>query len=428
MKRVKSIIVILIKGLILLFCTAMLVPLVGNAPDYVPETDVIWYCVVDVIMFIFVLILPLCAVCIALDGFKKIKIFQEKGVMFKIIFPIIVFFVGIIGSGSIVNSIEDNLYSEEYIEILAVREEEAKAKAEEEAKAKAEEEAKAKAEEEAKAKAEEAKAKAEEEAKAKEVEYDRILSTLKTLDVYVTQRLNATNVGDVYVLYDVYEQYGQLYPGEIKIGVLKADGYNYSQEGYTQVDVVDTGKQTILVDSKGFETEVPVYRFATDAELLLYEEALSYYSNANTSYIEKGFGFVETSSELMQSGYDFNPYNLTDNDPESCWVEGVSGYGEGEVIQFYNDMYLPNNISEIHITNGYNAESSDMYYKNSRAKELKIEFNDGTVIFETLKDTPNSQVIQLNEVVKTGSVTITILSVYPGTHYEDTCISDIIFY
>ena len=142
---------------------------------------------------------------------------------------------------------------------------------------------------------------------------------------------------------------------------------------------------------------------------------------------EQTFGFVEATSELKQEGYDFNPYQLVDGNPSTCWVEGVSGYGENEVITFRNHMYMPIDISEIHIINGYNAESPEMYHKNSRVKEIKIEFDDQTY-YETLEDTNNVQVIKLDQKVSTGQVKITILSTYPGTTYDDTCLSEITFY
>ncbi len=143
---------------------------------------------------------------------------------------------------------------------------------------------------------------------------------------------------------------------------------------------------------------------------------------------EQTFGFVETTSELSQEGYDFNSYNLIDGDHTTAWAEGVSGFGENEVITFYNHKYLPNSIQEIHVVNGYNSEGNEMYYKNTRVKDIKIEFQDGTTLYETLNDTNDVQVIRLNEMVSTGEVKITILSVYPGTKYEDTCLSEITFY
>lgn len=143
---------------------------------------------------------------------------------------------------------------------------------------------------------------------------------------------------------------------------------------------------------------------------------------------EQTFGFIETTSELSQEGYDFNPYNLVDGDYTTVWAEGVSGFGEYEVITFYNHKYLPNSIQEIHVVNGYNSEGNEMYYKNTRVKDIKIEFQDGTTLYETLNDTNDVQVIRLNEMVSTGEVKITILSVYPGTKYEDTCLSEITFY
>jgi hypothetical protein len=80
------------------------------------------------------------------------------------------------------------------------------------------------------------------------------------------------------------------------------------------------------------------------------------------------------SSEL-QPGDPFEgvqgPYgvhNLFDNDPATAWVEGVKGYGTGEYFIMDLGYALPEKLS---IRNGY-QKSESVFRKNSRVKSAEI--------------------------------------------------------
>ena len=66
-----------------------------------------------------------------------------------------------------------------------------------------------------------------------------------------------------------------------------------------------------------------------------------------------------------------------------------------------------------------------LYAENSRPKDILIELGDGTLIQHTLDDGMGWQSIPLLEPFSTSYVKITILSVYRGSKYTDTCISEI---
>ncbi|QJR22455.1 hypothetical protein BREVNS_1705 [Brevinematales bacterium NS] len=107
----------------------------------------------------------------------------------------------------------------------------------------------------------------------------------------------------------------------------------------------------------------------------------------------------------------------------------------------YFDIQLKNfiTIDEVRIVNGY-QKNMELYFKNSRAKDIKFYFIDysrpsnsfpyterGEKEF-TLKDTTNVQVIKISPAVTFNGMTVHILSTYPGTTYDDTCISEIEFW
>jgi hypothetical protein len=123
--------------------------------------------------------------------------------------------------------------------------------------------------------------------------------------------------------------------------------------------------------------------------------------------------------------FGYGPDSLFDNDNRTAWVEGVDGQGIGEwiVIEF-DQLRL---VKAIEINNGYNKDR-DIYLKNSRVKEIKVEFSRGVKpVVVLLKDTGNPQPIPLSHdhPLKTSRIKFTIESVYPGTKFEDTAISEL---
>lgn len=76
--------------------------------------------------------------------------------------------------------------------------------------------------------------------------------------------------------------------------------------------------------------------------------------------------------------------------------------------------------------NGY-CKSEDLYKKNNRVKNIRIVFSDGTSIDRYLEDEyANYNLIVLPEPVICNEFYIEITDIYRGTHYDDTCISEIV--
>lgn len=138
---------------------------------------------------------------------------------------------------------------------------------------------------------------------------------------------------------------------------------------------------------------------------------------------------AESSSQLADlktnaGYYTYGGSNVLDGDSSTCWCERSSDSGIGESITLYASE--PSVVSAITIENSL-CGGSEIFYKNCRVKECEIRFSDGTVLNETLSGDYNAQpcTIKLPEQVVTDSITITIKSVYDGSKYTDTCISEI---
>jgi hypothetical protein len=120
----------------------------------------------------------------------------------------------------------------------------------------------------------------------------------------------------------------------------------------------------------------------------------------------------------------YGPDKLFDHEDKTAWVEGVDGQGIGEWIVVEFDRLRV--VKEIQINNGYNKDG-DLYRKNSRVKEMKVEFSERERRKVVLKDTGTPQPVALpkDQPLKAHWIRFTIESVYPGDKWDDTAISEL---
>ena len=140
--------------------------------------------------------------------------------------------------------------------------------------------------------------------------------------------------------------------------------------------------------------------------------------------------------------------NLRDGDPATAWVEGKEGYGEGEVVV----LPCTNPERPLEIWAGY-GKSQALFEYNSRPKIIEIAllytvepvgaaqygtgYSDLKVkarTVQTLEDLNGFQPLKVpeveaefwdNEEMRAAFLAIRIVSVYPGTKWKDTCISEV---
>lgn len=175
------------------------------------------------------------------------------------------------------------------------------------------------------------------------------------------------------------------------------------------------------------------------------------------SYWEHGI-----SSKLIEEGYNYAWESIRDKDFSTAWVEGScdDGIGEWVIIPIkgnYQYLNYENNILNkklnvnLRINNGF-CKNEKTFYNNNRVKKAKITIYEvpliayedyrGTqaleepyIMYETeilLEDTMNQQNFSFTCSPKApfleGSLylyaQLTILDVYPGEKYQDTCISE----
>lgn len=124
-----------------------------------------------------------------------------------------------------------------------------------------------------------------------------------------------------------------------------------------------------------------------------------------------------------QFGNSYGPSNLFRGPESVAWVEGRSGQGVGEWITVeFDDM---RSVTSILMRNGY-QKNFDIFQKNSRVRQLRVQFSGGQSIMLSPQDQFNAQLFKLDQPVKAHWVKFTIDAVYAGNKYTDTAISKLI--
>lgn len=140
---------------------------------------------------------------------------------------------------------------------------------------------------------------------------------------------------------------------------------------------------------------------------------------------------VSSSSTLQGDDVTsyYGPNNLIDGDYSTGWAEGVSGTGVGEWFQV--DFSSPQEVHGIAICPGY-AKSQKLFAQNGCPTAIRVYFSDGTTMDATLQDSLTSGVemqgISTETTHTTDYIRVEIVSVRPGSYYDDTVISEFSFY
>ena len=135
------------------------------------------------------------------------------------------------------------------------------------------------------------------------------------------------------------------------------------------------------------------------------------------------FTTISATSYLSEQNINMyhRPQNIVDGDEGTAWVEGANGQGLGESLTLTLDGTY--SISKFAVYNGYQGKD-EWYYNNSRPSKIRLTFSDNSQEDFYLDDQKGEQTLELQNVVKTSSVSITILDIYKGDKYEDTAISE----
>lgn len=155
-------------------------------------------------------------------------------------------------------------------------------------------------------------------------------------------------------------------------------------------------------------------------------------NNQQTAQDISGAATITASSTLPSDapGVTYGTANLVDNDNATCWAEGNSGTGVNDWVKFtfQNDFQ----VTKLSVIPGLLKMDGDKdrWLQNGRLKTVNVIFDGGVQVSHTFQDEKTYQDITLTGPVKTRTVTVVIVDVYPGqsdstwTASQDTSVSE----
>jgi hypothetical protein len=123
---------------------------------------------------------------------------------------------------------------------------------------------------------------------------------------------------------------------------------------------------------------------------------------------------------------NYHPLYIADDDPRTAWVEGVEGNGEGQWIRLAVSELDGATRVRLRLRSGYH-KSPSLFRANARPKDVTLKLSPSNLARKvTLEDRGDGwqEVLVDQPAGKLDAVELVIDSVYPGTKYTDTCISD----
>lgn len=134
-------------------------------------------------------------------------------------------------------------------------------------------------------------------------------------------------------------------------------------------------------------------------------------------------GVTATSEYISKKGNNFSPANLVDHNSETTWQEGEEDAGIGQELTFaFADSAI---VSAIRLENGKRT-SKEEFYENNRVASFQMI--DEQAIMIELSDSEEVQYIIFENPVMKDQITLVLESVFGGTKWNDTCITEIAFF
>lgn len=133
---------------------------------------------------------------------------------------------------------------------------------------------------------------------------------------------------------------------------------------------------------------------------------------------------ANATSTISQTKTNNNAMLLFDKKDDTSWQEGVAGYGINESVSFSFDGI--HKVKYIAFKLG-NWKNDKYYYGNAKPKTVNLVFGDysGQVTFTGERKV---EWVEVSPSVNADSMRLELKDVYPGTSWEDTCISEVTVY
>lgn len=129
-----------------------------------------------------------------------------------------------------------------------------------------------------------------------------------------------------------------------------------------------------------------------------------------------------SSTYPPEQGVSYEAEKAADKKVSTSWVEGEDGSGLGSWLEI--DLGGDKTVTGLRIWGGL-WYSGDYWKRGTRPKEIEVIFADDSKETFTLKDEMKPQDVTLAKAKKTSKVRIKVKSVYTGTTWFDTAISEV---
>lgn len=148
-----------------------------------------------------------------------------------------------------------------------------------------------------------------------------------------------------------------------------------------------------------------------------------------------------TASSFLENGWNkhaqnYLPLYVADDDPTTAWVEGAKGRGEGEALEWWGPTLTKAKSFRVFLRNGF-QKSDKLFRANARPRKVRLEplvqgetgaQVTGAALEKELKDVQGWQEVRLPVPAQVHGVRLTLVSTWPGSAYDDTCLSDLRVY
>ncbi|NMO21525.1 hypothetical protein HPC49_32470 [Pyxidicoccus fallax] len=142
-----------------------------------------------------------------------------------------------------------------------------------------------------------------------------------------------------------------------------------------------------------------------------------------------GVPVTVTASSVLADAKDpgrYGPANLLDEEPGTVWAEGKKGTGAGEWVEL---SFPPETPVHAFLVMPGNPKSAKLYKANARPRKARLELKlaEGRKLDYTLdfpRDFPagGALYVSYERQWAVRSARLTVLSVWPGTRYQDLCL------
>lgn len=149
-------------------------------------------------------------------------------------------------------------------------------------------------------------------------------------------------------------------------------------------------------------------------------------SSAYSSLRKVRISEAYSSSVVTDNGpmYNNEASQMVDGDETSSWQEGAQGDGIGENVYFtFNQEYK---VKYITFKMG-NWRDKERYNKNNRPKEISLELG-GQEYKLAFPDGKKEYMVEFSDSLPASDLYLEIRSVYKGSEWDDTCISEMTVY